>query len=310
VQLKYLKNVTLESNQDYDVIVVGLNSESRATNIVSKFHPLGRLKGYLQEGQADDGFAFSDNEKILKTAGYSICRSNNLYDLIKALPEKGQTKPLSVLLDISCLYRPTFAEIFIALLKSIDYHDLEITIAYSLAQFTAPVTDEYSNEAIEPVHDSFSGWPSVHSNPTSLIIGLGYERHKAEGASEYLDAGEQWGFIPSSQVKEFLYEVEVNNQNLISRLRHKGHLIRYDVHNAERTFGQLEHVLSELLRTTNPILLPFGPKIFFSLCLLHGVLHPEVGVWHVTGEKNEAPQDRKPSGMEIAFQVRLSNRDK
>ncbi|MEN2673150.1 hypothetical protein [Herbaspirillum huttiense] len=305
MRLNYLRNCELGLGLEYDLVLVGTGPESRARNLVEKYRPSAPYKFYIATTSVADGFASDENKKFFESEGYLLQSLNNLGGMLELISGDKDNSFLSILIDITCFSRPALAEIFVALARWSASEKLTVTIGYSLAKFTTPAAESYPNEAIEPVHDYFSGWPSSHSNPTSLILGLGYERHKAEGASEYLDAGEQWGFIPTSQVQEFLPQVEENNAHLIERLKSEGHVVRYDVHDSERTFGQLELVLSDLLRTTNPVLLPFGPKLFFSLCLVQGVLHPEVGIWHVTGESIEEAKDRKASGIEIAYQVRF-----
>jgi hypothetical protein len=291
--------------QKFDIFIAALSSESRAINIASKYGISAPAKFAIISARKDE-LAYKDNEAVFASNKFSIIRHGELDDVLRLLNESHPEQRIRIALDISCMPRQLMAKVLLAILGMAKIDEYEITFFYSLASFTTPAVDIVPNEAIEPVSPTFSGWPSEQSLPTSLITGIGYEPEKAEGASEYLDPSEQWGFIPLSPVSEFLTELEKNNNSLISRITSEGRAIRYEVSEPSRTFGQLEIVISDLLRRSNPILLPFGPKIFFALCLLQGIRHPEVGVWHVTGESNESPVDRRASGLEVGFSVTLA----
>ena len=290
--------------QEFDIIIAALSSESRAVNMIRKYEINAATKFAIVSTQKDD-LAYKDNNSFFTSNNFSIIRYGELNSALSIFSESHSKQRIQIALDISCMPRQLMAEVLLAILRMAKVYEYEITFLYSLASFTMPASDIAPNEAIEPVSPLFSGWPSEQALPTSLITGIGYEPEKAEGASEYLDPSEQWGFIPMSPVSEFLAELEKNNNNLISRIASEGRTIRYQVSEPSRTFGQLEIIISDLLRRSNPILLPFGPKIFFALCLLHGLRHPEVGVWHVTGESNEVPVDRQASGVEVGFCVTL-----
>lgn len=55
----------------------------------------------------------------------------------------------------------------------------------------------------------------------------------------------------------------------------------------------------------NPVLLPFGPKIFFAISLLVASVYREVGVWHVTGDSELPDFQHVPSAHIPAFRVEL-----
>jgi hypothetical protein len=294
-----------EEGQEFDAIILALGPESRAKNILFKYKISAPLKIAIICHKTKD-LAFKKNEKLFKSEKFRNILQSEFESVIKAEMASVEAQKFRIALDISCMPRQLMADIILILLNLRNFSRFEINFCYSLANFTKPLTGVIPNEAIEPVHPSLSGWPSRQSLPTSLITGLGYEPDKAEGASEYLDPSEQWGFIPVSPIEEFLIELEKNNTSLIGRLESENRAIKYEIEQPARTFGQLEMVISDLLRRSNPILLPFGPKIFFALCLIHSLRHPEVGVWHVTGETHEAPVDRCASGVEIGFQITMT----
>ena len=54
-------------------------------------------------------------------------------------------------------------------------------------------------------------------------------------------------------------------------------------------------MLASLVRSRRPVLLPFGPKVFFAVCVLLSFGFAEVSVWHVSGEEQDSADTLKPS---------------
>jgi len=303
--IQTLVNYLPQPGRRFDLFIAGLGPESRATNILEKYHPEVDSKLALLSSLAKD-HAFDGNRQTFQAANFTECNTDTISTILGAAIPKVDIDTLQILIDISCISRPAMATTLSSLLSIRSVKNFDISFVYSLAIFTQPLLGAVPNEAIEPVHIDFSGWPSQQLAPTSLVIGLGYEPDKAEGAAEYLDPSEQWGFVPVSRVTEFLPEVEKNNERLIQRLQSNDRIVRYDVHDPEQTFGQLEIIVSDLIRKSNPILMPFGPKIFYAICLIQSLCHPEIGVWHVTSEAREASVDRRASGIELGFRTVIS----
>src|SRR5690606_21259442 len=143
------------------------------------------------------------------------------------------------------------------------------------------------NEDICPVSSFFAGWPNNASATTSLIIGLGYEREKAEGACEYFDASDAWLFTPKSPITQYDEEVYINNKALIERLNRKNRILNYSVCAPAATFGELVSLILETSPKFNIVILPFGPKIFYMLSLIAATVYREIGIWNVTGAPEE-----------------------
>ncbi|BCN08122.1 hypothetical protein RPSD_00070 [Ralstonia solanacearum] len=211
---------------------------------------------------------------------------------------------LDAVIDISCMSREVMARLFTWLLYMRPQVELNLYVCYSLAEYSVPPDAVSPNEYIAPVASQFAGWPAA-SQPTSLVVGLGYEPHKAEGAAEFLDASEQWLFIPNSPIEQFRVEVEKNNEGLVERARRSNRLVEYRVDDPSATYGQLELLVSDLSRRSNPVLLPFGPKLFFAIGLLQCHEHAQAGVWAVSGERTGAVVDRRPSGCIIGFHAKV-----
>lgn len=210
-----------------------------------------------------------------------------------------------IAIDISCMSRPTMALAFQAILEVGDRKMMRLDVLYVLAEYTPPPTQLPPNEDIRPINDWFAGWPTNATASTSLVVGLGYERDKASGACEYFDASETWVFVPQSSILDYQSTVEANNEVLLARALRRDLSTTYRVERPTETFGLLASTVSRIVPKMNPVLLPFGPKIFFALSLLVASVYREAGVWHVTGD-SELPDVRHvPSAHIPAFRVEL-----
>jgi hypothetical protein len=153
---------------------------------------------------------------------------------------------------------------------------------------------------------SLVSWPTHPAASTSLIVGLGYEREKAEGACEYFDPNETWVFVPQSPILAYDEAVMTNNNDLIARAHRQKREQLYQVNNPSQTFGQLASLVSAIAKRENPVLLPFGPKIFFALALVVAAIYPELGVWYVTGDSNSEGVDLHASDHLVGFRFEIS----
>ncbi len=196
---------------------------------------------------------------------------------------------LRLLVDISSVNRLRLAAIT-ELLRDHPFHvPIETDFAYSLARYSEPPGFTAINRHVGPVSPYFSGWWTEPERPTATVVGLGYEQDKALGAIEHLQPSEVWAFFPSSPIQEYTGALHKANKSFFQMVESK-RVVPYDVHDPYDLFVRLESLVAGVATRCNPILLPFGPKIFALCALLVASLHPGAAVWRVSGA--EAPADR------------------
>lgn len=210
----------------------------------------------------------------------------------------------SVLIDLSCLARQHIGGLFAAIKDFAKEGPIELQIAYSLARFIKPpVQWSTAIRRIAPVNGEFAGWTAAPDNPIELVIALGYEKGKAIGAAEYLEPGDTWLFVPTSPEEKYLREVQVQNKELLLERQTK-HL-SYEVLSPVDTYHALLSLVRGMRNVARPVLLPFGPKIFFGLSLLVAMVIDEAAVWFVDGENTSSSDTGQPSLHAVIMGCRI-----
>lgn len=244
----------------------------------------------------------------LQKAEHKICGPNTEDELQTLLSKLSSLveSPVRVFIDVSAFPRRVLATILNALREAaIDGVSIRLTISYRLAAFSKP-RDQTAppNKRVAPVSADLAGWPKLPGLPVHLIVGLGYERGKALGAVEYLQPSYLTLFSPQSPEKRFADQVAMRNKPLLEGTPATS-IFEYQVLEPATQIAQLSSMLASLVEDRRPVLLPFGPKIFFAVCVLLSFGFPEVSVWHVSGEEEESVGNLAPSDYSVHMGVTI-----
>jgi hypothetical protein len=251
----------------YDLAIVAVGFESRAPWIATKFgqSPKSKLGIGFSERQA---LHFQDNLRVLKEIGYEYFECSDA-EFGLALQR------IRTLLMHS----------------NSDQGDLRIAIDIScfnrfrLAQLV-----------------EFAGWSCDPALPPAAVIGLGYEENKALGAVDHLQVSRIIALLPHSPIPEYSEALGKANRVLLESLPEEART-EYEVMEPCGTFQLVENVVAGLEASFNPVILPFGPKIFFVISLLVACYHPATSVWRVSAQDFEEPVDRAPSQHTVAIRA-------
>lgn len=284
----------------FDLIIGALSFESRCANIPEVLKPCGGLKiAFMDEGASDT----KRREKMFRLLGFrTVSYSDSYMRLVLGELLTGQNMEavvarggLRVFIDVSSLPRRIIASVFAVLTAYVKKVPIDLTIGYSLARYVRPSEmPPAPNRQVAPVHPLFAGWTHNPGLPVKAIVGLGYERGKAIGAVEYLQAADWFLYVPSSPEHQYQQKVEEHNRQLIKATK-PDKVINYEVTRPVETLLMLGSAISGLKSHAKPVLLPFGPKILFAVTLLAAIVHSEASVWYVSGEESEKPVDRGAS---------------
>lgn len=294
-----------------NIVFAAASVESRCTQIPRIFNSVNCLKVAFEAhptpipDETEDLYA--KNVKHLQRAGFQI-ESYSLESLRKHTESfvGKENETFHVFMDVTCLPRRAIAEMICEISSWLHpSQKLELVIGYTLARYTPPPANPLAaNKRVAPAHPMLSGGWTSAKLPVTAIAGLGYEKGKALGAVEYLQAQDIFLFLPSSPELRYRPKLEKHNRLLLKQLK-AYQVIDYDVVNPVQTLLTMDSLVTGVKQTAKPVLLPFGPKIFFALSVLVGLAHREAAVWHVSGEESELPEDRPPTTYSFAIRCQI-----
>lgn len=301
-QILRFSNIDISPETRSDLFISSLRKSQRSKQIAQLLEYATFERWVVLEGNAVNDNIYLNNQS---TSSAIQVYAERLYDTLKEWLIRCPNKIPTVLIDISSMSRPVMAGLITAMNEVASNRNLELKVGYTIASFSPPPKVLPPNEDIRPISESLAGWPNDTSAKTALIVALGYETGKAEGACEYFDASDTWVFIPKSPLVEYDEQVLQNNDDLIRRVSARHRAINYPVDNPAQAFGELASVISTLTSNSNPIVLPFGPKVFFIFAALLSSLYPQMGVWHVSSDNSDAADDQIGSKHVVGFCVAL-----
>jgi hypothetical protein len=143
--------------------------------------------------------------------------------------------------------------------------------------------------------------------PVALVMGLGYEKARAEFLEKAVDPEETYCFYADpAPDRRFVEKVYLNNFKLIDRL-HRNHVYAYPMEDLDRTHRMITDLCLDLRLKHRIILAPLGPKPFALLCLLVGQVYPDIEIWRVGAGKLESVYDRVPCGEPLLYSVEFGS---
>lgn len=304
-RLETITNAEATPDQKFDLFITSCGYESRATAIAKKISE--NVKNKIALGFKDNQVLnYAANRDWFVRNGFEVTDVDDMAfrELVErdvsVLCERAARPAIAV--DISCMNRLRMA--FMAEIFEAAASEIVVTYYYCIATFSPPHVELAPTVTIEPVTPRFSGWTVNPDLPPAVVVGVGYEPTKAMGVIEHLEVDTAaWVFVPVSKLSEYLPTVLESNRDLLESAAPHGRIIHYDVLNPQATFHQLNSLISALVLSYNPILVPFGPKIFCLTSLLVATQYEEVGLWRVSSSHLEQALDRNASPHILGLKV-------
>ncbi|RUX22870.1 hypothetical protein EOA13_35260 [Mesorhizobium sp. M7A.F.Ca.US.011.01.1.1] len=298
-----LFNTNLDEDINFDLLIFAVGYEARARHIAEKYYRNSEIVlGYV----FPDGhiLSFDDNMQFLKqVGGHRLESGARIRDRLKELSSRPDFSKTKICIDVSSLNRGAMASLLAELLDSEFFHQAEISVLYSVAVFSPPPHEEFDFLDFSPL-ENFGGWTSNPERPTALILGLGYETDHAVGALEFLDPSVTFAFFPigsDTQFEQLVGEANSSFFELISPDR----IIKYPVLSPYQTFWEMRSLILSLREVARTVLVPMGPKIFSSLCLVsQRMFGDEVSIWRASGHSLATARDAKASGEITGYLIK------
>lgn len=287
-----LKNLNKEEVSEFvnksDICIYAVNDNNRSKNLVN-----------ILDALSDQDYP----TRCVVDVSSSVV-SEELRRLLQAKCASGKA---TVCIDITYIERNEMAEIFAILADAAnESFQIDVAVVYALAVYHPPSQQFTPNDRVSPAHPRFSGWYAKPQFPVTAVVGLGYEKDKAIGAIEYIEADNCYVFIPSSVEEKYITSVHEQNALLLKETN-KSNIVTYNVHDPVESIYMLNSIIVETKKSNKPALFPFGPKIFFSASLIVALVHPEVSVWYVSGEHIDNKYADQETASLISYKFSLSN---
>lgn len=293
----------------YDLGIFTVGYESRATFAAKTLGQRCRIRAAI--GFAENRVKayypnlrwFSANDYIVTECGDAAFEEpmSLLLDRLRASGAERHT----VLVDISSMTRVRLAKV-IALLSRFSA-PVDVDLVYSPARFSFPKGEDGPIVSAGPVLPMFAGWSSNPDAGAVAVVGVGYEPRRAAGIVEFIEPAEVWAFVPIGTDRRFRKSIEKSNSDLWALVKTE-RILEYRIGEPYQTFLSLESLSSRLRDRAQPVLVPFGPKIFNLCCLLVALSQVnDIAVWRVSSGKYQPPQERRANGELVAIRASFSD---
>jgi len=290
---------------DFDLIIAVSGYESRSTYLVERIKLQNQIKTVLAFEEKTDELHRPENDEKYRQMGFHVVMQsgNTIVDtdsLLNLLPDRNK-ESLNILIDYSCMTKLWYASIInFFILNDLPNHNISLYFSYSASRYTEPKKPKPLS-FVEPISCVSHG--IIKSKPLALVIGLGYEKDRAELLRRSLNPEETYLFYADPVDDErFVEKVYINNFKLIDR-SHKNHVFSYPIRDLEKIDALLTGLCLDLRFNYKIILAPLGPKPFTLCCLLLATRYPDIEVWRISAGSSESTYNGEPFGEPLVYRV-------
>jgi hypothetical protein len=307
--LKYTNQTSISHAQtiEFDAIIAASGYERRASFLASEYNWKCREKYTLSFKNCLQILNRHTNDKKFKDLGYKsiLMQGSESLPLLEILTSLHNKEKLNILIDYSSMTRVWYAEIlnFFRNTSSTKCQEVNLFFSYTQSAFVPPPLESTRNLHVGPI-DGFSTL-SIPDKPTALIIGLGYEKNRAFGLTEYLDAETFLFYNDNTNQNEFSALVEKANHELLSLVK-PVNIFKYPIEDLNFSESLLLSLCKDLKQNYRIIIAPCGPKIFSLISLLVSTRLNEIDVWRISAGEEDEPIDKKPVGSPIILKAQFT----
>lgn len=295
-----ISSLYVDEQTQFDVLICAIGYETRSTFILSSLADKAKLIIGHVFLKPDVGSLEHNKALFEKFGGKIIDGSISLRDMVLEHFDEPAVKPSSIAIDVSSMTRTVMADFLSQLIDDPYFSGISISVIYSLAKFAEPSNSPANLIDFSPIRQ-FSGWTVQPEKPAAMILGLGYELDQAIGAIEYIDPSTTIIFSPVGKDPRFAISVAEANEPLFEIVA-QPRVVRYDVDDPLGSYWYLHSLVGTLVNDARVIIVPMGPKIFVSLCLLcQREFGNEVSVWRSSSHSDESARDAHPDGLVIGY---------
>lgn len=309
MELDTTVQVTLNevSNQVFDLLIVSSGYETRSV-FLSQRIPTTQIKRKVALAflERKDCISRSFNDRTFEQSGFEMVDAsmNSIKEIHKILGEfcSGyKNKEINILVDYSSMPKLWYEAIINYFSENdFNFDNLKLWFSYTPSEYAESLHD-ISNKYFEldiPAR--------LSTKPKALVIGLGYEKGRAQELAHRLDAQVTYSFYSDPAVDpRFVKELIENNMDILKKLDSKK-IIKYPIYDLNYINSSLTHLCVDLRLTHQIVLAPIGPKPFTLMCFLLNARYPDLKIWRFSSVAPKEVYDRKPHGELLVYKVHFT----
>lgn len=216
------------------------------------------------------------------------------------ISKKNNNEVIRIVLDYSSMTRLWYSSA-ISFIRDLKIGPKVVFyFCYSFSSFVNPINSSLRNLHIDPI-PGFSKMTSP-DKPTALVIGLGYEKERAFGLSEYFDAETYVFFTDNIDGSDYQKYVKDANEAILEYVKDEN-LFEYSLEHLENAESLLFSLCNSLNRDYRIVIAPTGPKPFTLLCLLTSIRLENIDVWRISAGNSIRPINKIPTGQTSIYKA-------
>jgi hypothetical protein len=297
-------------NQKFDVFITVSGYESRSIHLATLLKSnIFTYKLALAFNEKKNLLYREINDAKFKELGFefkevSSSDATPLNPLLNSLCEKLGKSSIDILIDYSSMPKIWYSEIINYFnSKEDDLGCVNLWFCYTPSEYTRPI-GSISNKYLDPVK------PIVTSDkPIALIMGLGYEKGRAEELAKLFKSQITFAFYanPSSDDR-YVQEVLDNNKSVLKNIKQE-QIIPYPINDLNSINDALTQLCIGLRMNHQVLLVPVGPKPFTLMCSILSVRYPDIKTCRVSSVISSVTSDRRPFGDVLIYKVTFTNEE-
>lgn len=291
-------------NQNFDLFIAACGYETRSIFLPQRLasHQAKRKVAIAFTEHCGD-LSRPFNDKVLTQLGFEFCDTSMLSTeeinrILSDLCISHKKEELNILVDYSSMPKLWYNAIINYFLELESEHkNVHICFSYTPSEYTK-ATKNISNKFLDSAIPASSS-----SKPKALVIGLGYEKGRAEELANKLKADVTYSFYSDPAVDpRFVAELIDNNKSVLNNLE-SARIIKYPIYDLNFINTALTNLCVDLRLTHQIVLAPLGPKPFTLMCFLINARYPDTKIWRITSGLPKEVADRKPNGELLIYKV-------
>jgi hypothetical protein len=296
--------------QTFDAFIAVSGYESRGTFLANQINVASIPNKYVLAFTEKNDLLYRElNNQKFKAENFTFFQASSsdtsgFRKLIDEICDSIKKSSIDILIDYSSMPKIWYSEIinyFIS--KEEDLNSVNIWFTYSPSEFTRSISS-ISNKYNDPVKPILQG-----QKPIALIMGLGYEKGRAEEFTKMFNAKITYAFYANPSVDaRYVQEVLDNNKTVLQNIKQE-QIIPYPIYDLNTVNDSLTELCIDLRINHQVVLVPVGPKPFTLMCFILSARYPDIKICRVSSIINSGVSDRRAVGDLVIYKVTFTNEE-